>query len=57
MKVQFFEEAQSELDQTIEYSNLESKGLGKQFVQEIINALDRIASFPKHFPIILDDAN
>jgi len=47
MKVLFLEEAQSELDQAIEYYNLESQGLGEQFLQEIINGLDRIASFPQ----------
>jgi len=46
MKILFLEHAQSELDQAIEYYNLESQGLGEQFLQEILNALDRIASFP-----------
>ena len=46
MKILFLEEAQIELDQTIEYYNLESQGLGEQFLQEILNTLDRIASFP-----------
>ncbi len=47
MKVLFLEEAQIELDQAIEYYNLEYTGLGEQFLQEILNALDRIASFPQ----------
>ena len=45
MKIEFLEEAQLELDQAVEYYDLESPGLGKAFLQEVLNSLDRIASF------------
>lgn len=45
MKIVLLEEAQYELDQAIDYYNLESAGLGDQFLQEVLNALDRIANF------------
>lgn len=47
MKITFLEEAQIELDKAVEYYNSESPGLGGHFLQEILNALDRIASFPQ----------
>jgi hypothetical protein len=40
MKILFLEDAQIELDKTIEYYNLESQGLGVQFLHKILNALD-----------------
>ena len=46
MKIIFLEEAKYELDQAIEYYDFQSSGLGQQFLQEILNTLDRIASFP-----------
>jgi len=46
MKITFLEEAQFELDQGIEYYNSESPDLGGYFLQEILNTIDRIASFP-----------
>lgn len=45
MKIKLLEEAQYELDQAIDYYNLESPGLGDQFLQEVLNSLDRIANF------------
>jgi len=47
MKITFLEEAKYELDETIEYYDLQSPGLGQQFLQEVINTLDRVASFPQ----------
>jgi len=47
MKITFLEEAKDELDQAIEYYDLQSPGLGQQFLQEILNTLDRVASFPQ----------
>ncbi len=47
MKITFLEEAQSELDQAIEYYNSESPGLGAELLNEILNTLDRIVNFPK----------
>ena len=47
MKIKFLEEAKFELDQTIEYYESEASGLGKQFLQEVLNSLNRIGSFPE----------
>jgi len=47
MKITFLEEAIYELDQAIEYYDYQSPGLGQQFLQEILNTLDRVASFPQ----------
>ena len=47
MKIEFLEEAQFELDETIEYYNNEESGLGDDFLQEVLNALDRIVRFPE----------
>ncbi|MCW8900259.1 MAG: type II toxin-antitoxin system RelE/ParE family toxin [Gammaproteobacteria bacterium] len=47
MIVTFLEEAKYELDDAIDYYNFESPGLGEQFLQEILNALDRILNYPK----------
>lgn len=46
MKVKFLDEAQRELDEAIEFYNNESYGLGSVFLQEVLNAIDRIANFP-----------
>jgi len=48
MKITFLEEAKHELDEAIKYYDLQSPGLGQQFLQEILSTLDRVASFPKH---------
>jgi len=47
MKVSFLEEAEFELEQAIEYYDFQSAGLGQQFLQEVLNTLDRISNFPK----------
>ena len=46
MKIKFLEEAQLELDEAIEFYNNESSGLGNTLLQEVLNAIDRIARFP-----------
>ena len=46
MNILFLEEAQVELDKSIKYYDLEYQGLGEQFLQEILNTLDRIDSIP-----------
>ena len=43
MKIQFLEEAKFELDQAIEYYDFQSAGLGQQFLQEVLNTIDRIS--------------
>ncbi len=46
MKIVFLEEEKYELDEGIEYYDLQSPGWGQQFLQEVLNTLDRVASFP-----------
>ena len=46
MKIEFLDEAQLELDEAIEYYNNEVDGLGDDFLQEVLNTIDRIAKFP-----------
>lgn len=47
MKIKFLEEAKFELDKAIEYYESESPGLGKLFLQEVLNSLNRIGNFPE----------
>ena len=47
MRIRFLEMAQIELDEAIEYYNYESPGLGAEFLTEILNALNRIGTFPE----------
>lgn len=46
MEIRFLEIAQIELDETIEYYNSESSGLGDSFLLEAINTIERIRRFP-----------
>lgn len=46
MEIRFFEIAQIELDEAIEYYNSESPGLGNSFLLETLNAIERIRRFP-----------
>lgn len=46
MKVKFLDAAQLELDETVEFYNREFPGLGNQFLQEVLGAIERIARFP-----------
>ncbi len=55
MKITFLEEAQKELDQAIEYYDFQSPNLGQQFLQEVLSALDRIASFPQAWHALSDN--
>ena len=47
MKINFLEIAQIELEDAIEYYNYELPGLGKAFLTEVLNTLDRIGEFPE----------
>ncbi len=47
MKITLLEPAQIELDETIEYYNYESYGLGDTFLKEFLTVLDRIGEFPE----------
>lgn len=46
MKIEFLEEARFELDEAVDFYNQELPGLGKRFLQEVLNAIERIAQFP-----------
>ncbi|MEP6743364.1 MAG: type II toxin-antitoxin system RelE/ParE family toxin [bacterium] len=45
MEVRFLDVAQQELDETVEYYNIESQGLGDQFLLEVLSSLERIKQF------------
>ena len=47
MQIRLLEIAQIELDDSIEYYNSESHGLGNELLVEVLHALDRIKNFPK----------
>jgi hypothetical protein len=46
MAIRFLEIAQSEFDETVEYYNSESPGLGDSFLLEVLNAIEQIKLFP-----------
>jgi plasmid stabilization system protein ParE len=46
MKIKFLEIAQAELDDAIDFYNFERPGLGRQFLEELIIAIELIASYP-----------
>ena len=46
MNVRLLDVAQQELDETVEYYNAESPGLGDEFLLEALAAIARIQSFP-----------
>lgn len=47
MQVRLLEIAQIELDESIDYYNSESAGLGDEFLVEVLLVLDRIKNFPQ----------
>ena len=47
MKINFLEVAQYELEDAIDYYNYELPGLVNAFLNEVLNALDRIGKFPE----------
>lgn len=47
MQIRLLETAQVELDDSIEYYNSESDGVGDEFLVEVLHALDRIRNFPQ----------
>jgi hypothetical protein len=47
MEIRFLEIAQIEFDESVEYYNTESVGLGDIFLLEIVNAIERIEHFPE----------
>jgi hypothetical protein len=46
VRIEFLDEAQIELDEAIEYYDNEVEGLGEDFLQEVLRAIDRIVKFP-----------
>jgi len=46
MEIRLLDVARHELDEAIEYYNVESPGLGDQFLLEVLSAFDRIRRFP-----------
>ena len=51
MKIEFLEPAQHELDEAIEYYNAQVVGLGNQFLDEVVNTLQRIADYPEAWQV------
>jgi len=47
MRIEFLEEAQFELDESVDFYNNEVEGLGDTFLQEVLNSIDRIARYPE----------
>jgi plasmid stabilization system protein ParE len=47
MDIRFFDIAQRELDEAVEYYNTESPGLGEQFLLEVLRTLERIRQYPE----------
>ena len=47
MEIRFLDVAQQELDETVDYYNSESQGLGDQFLLEVLSSLERIKQFPE----------
>ncbi|PKN27050.1 MAG: plasmid stabilization protein [Deltaproteobacteria bacterium HGW-Deltaproteobacteria-21] len=47
MRIRFLEIAAIELDEAIQYYSNEAAGLGEDFLNEVLEALDRVAKFPE----------
>lgn len=47
MHVEFIEPASIELDDAIEYYNLQSTGLGEKFLDEVLETIELISHFPQ----------
>ena len=52
MTIEFLPVAKAELDDAVEYYELELPGLGKKFKEEVRSSLKRIAVFPKAWSLI-----
>jgi len=46
-KIRFLEIARDELDDAVAFYEHESPGLGKAFITEVLNALERIGRYPR----------
>lgn len=51
MQIEFIEPASLELDDAIEYYELQLQGLGKKFFEEILETTELISKFPDLFTI------
>ena len=47
MQVAFIEPALLELDDAIEYYNLQAEGIGQKFLDEVLETIDLILQFPQ----------
>ena len=47
MNVEFIEPASIELDDAIQYYNLQSEGLGDKFLDEVLETIDLISIYPE----------
>ena len=47
MHVEFLEHASIELDNAIEYYNIQSTGLGEKFLDEVLETIELILHFPQ----------
>src|SRR4030066_1554818 len=54
MQIRLLEIAQIELDDSIEYYNSESHGLGNELLVEVLHALERIKNFPHAWHLFTD---
>jgi len=52
MNIEFLPLAKLELDDAIEYYELQLEGLGKRFKEEVRNSINRISIFPKAWTVI-----
>ncbi len=52
MNVRLLAPAQAELDEAVEWYNLQSPGLGEVFLAELIRAASRIERHPEAWPVI-----
>lgn len=53
MKIVFHEYAVNELNDAIDYYNLEVPGLGSVFKEEIRKSINRIKEYPESWPIMV----
>ncbi len=49
MSVEFIEPAAIELDDAIEYYNVQAEGLGDKFLDEVLRTIELISLFPQAF--------
>jgi hypothetical protein len=50
MKIEFIEPALIELDDAIEYYNIQSPGLGKRLLEEVLSTTRYISRYPSAWP-------